>query len=192
MRDEFIGDVGDYYKYSLLRGLTGCGGLKLGVVWYYNNDPIKNNHGNHLAFLENEKRREFIGCDLGLYDALLKLYLDWKPCAERVKDSGGPQAGHPHAPHVDRRQGFPLGVRAQKRIGGTRSLLNKSLRLLNRRGLCRDGRDGDHAWPGDGLLHSQHGAGNTSSLLLVAPLFFKGANPKLRPEHSPIRPRRDY
>ena len=43
-----------------------------------------------------------------------------------------------------------MEVRAQGRIGGYASLLNLSFRLSNRKGLCRDGRDGDRVWPGDG------------------------------------------
>ena len=41
MRDQWVGDIGDFGKYALLRGLCGTpekpvNGLKLGVVWYYN------------------------------------------------------------------------------------------------------------------------------------------------------------
>ena len=44
MRDEWVGDIGDLGKYGLLRVLTGYPDapegerLKLGVVWYYNQD----------------------------------------------------------------------------------------------------------------------------------------------------------
>ena len=60
------------------------------------------------------------------------------------------QAGDHAAQDVDQRAGFPMEVCAQRRIGGCTSLLNLSFRLSNRKGLCRDGRDGDRAWPGDG------------------------------------------
>lgn len=43
-----------------------------------------------------------------------------------------------------------MEVRTQRRIGGYASLLNLSFRLSNRKGLCRDGRDGDCVWSDDG------------------------------------------
>jgi len=43
-----------------------------------------------------------------------------------------------------------MEVRAQRRIGGYASLLIPSFRLSNRKGLCRDGRDGDCVWSDDG------------------------------------------
>ena len=44
MQDRYVGDIGDFGKYGLLRYLCGVTGpkvdnpLRLGVVWYFNND----------------------------------------------------------------------------------------------------------------------------------------------------------
>ncbi|MYC33238.1 MAG: hypothetical protein F4X64_08685 [Chloroflexi bacterium] len=55
MQDQFVGDIGDFAKFSLLRWLCGLTDLnrpepklKLGVVWYYNNHPRKG--GNHTCY----------------------------------------------------------------------------------------------------------------------------------------------
>lgn len=47
MRDEYVGDVGDFGKYILLNKLRefGRGKIKLGVNWYYNTQP-ENHHAN--------------------------------------------------------------------------------------------------------------------------------------------------
>jgi len=56
-----------------------------------------------------------------------------------------------------------MEVRAQGRIGGYASLLNLSFRLSNRKGLCRDGRDGDCGWPDDDVGFVDRAAGHRAS-----------------------------
>ena len=76
MRDKYVGDVGDYYKYGLLRHLIGhtagdqSSRLKLGVVWYLFNDPCERNDGNHRSYLEERNSRLFRPLDPELYDAM--------------------------------------------------------------------------------------------------------------------------
>ena len=55
MQDQFVGDIGDFAKFSLLRYLCGMTDpatsspdLKLGVVWYYNRYPRKG--GGHVHY----------------------------------------------------------------------------------------------------------------------------------------------
>ena len=76
MQDKYVGDVGDYYKYGLLRHLIGhtagdqSNRLKLGVVWYLFNDPCERNDGNHRSYLEERNSRLFRPLDPELYDAM--------------------------------------------------------------------------------------------------------------------------
>ncbi len=71
MRDNYVGDVGDFYKYGLLRGLAK--GQKLGVVWYLYPDPCKETDGLHLDFLSEKLRPKFEPCDPELYAKLQAL-----------------------------------------------------------------------------------------------------------------------
>jgi hypothetical protein len=79
MQDQYVGDVGDFGKYGLLRHLCGLregvGGpaLLLGVVWYLMPNG-RGNDGKHLSYLapplNNPNRECFTKCDDQLYDAL--------------------------------------------------------------------------------------------------------------------------
>ncbi len=73
MRDKYVGDVGDYYKYALLRHLSDSrhGGLKLGVVWYLFADPCVANDGNHRSYLGKPQRFRYL--DPELYNAMPSL-----------------------------------------------------------------------------------------------------------------------
>ncbi len=52
MRDNYVGDIGDYYKYDLLQQLSGNNPtLRLGVAWYLYPDPCNPNDGRHTAYL---------------------------------------------------------------------------------------------------------------------------------------------
>ena len=69
MQDRFIGDIGDFEKYGLLRALTGvhpqkAPKLSLGVVWYMVPDA-------NIDFLNNPER--FRECDSPLFDELHRL-----------------------------------------------------------------------------------------------------------------------
>jgi hypothetical protein len=80
MRDNYVGDIGDYFKYGLLRALCGTetgifdvNPLTLGVIWYLYNDICKPGDGNHLAYLQPEKAQRFRPYDPELFDSLAKL-----------------------------------------------------------------------------------------------------------------------
>lgn len=49
MQDRYVGDIGDYAKYGLLRALSK--GKKLGVAWYLHPDENHNTDGRHTAYL---------------------------------------------------------------------------------------------------------------------------------------------
>src|SRR5690348_3816657 len=53
MQDRYVGDVGDFAKYGLLRRLTGRAGerkVRLGVVWCLFPDEAHNNDGRHISY----------------------------------------------------------------------------------------------------------------------------------------------
>lgn len=77
MQNRYVGDVGDFGKYGLLRALCMPDGgknpaLKLGVVWYLTSDETHNNDGRHIGYLEPTPKNlaAFRACDSSLYDAL--------------------------------------------------------------------------------------------------------------------------
>jgi hypothetical protein len=90
MRDKFVGDIGDYGKYGLLRALCGFRSdslgekLSLGVVWYLNpshGDP----GGGRLDYLMNPER--FRPCDPTLFHTLFWIVVTNRRSVTRVAES---------------------------------------------------------------------------------------------------------
>ena len=77
MQDRFVGDIGDFGKYGLLRvlcaprPLDGGGQLSLGVVWYRTPDGT-DPAGEQRAYLNRtpENLARYRACDPELYDSL--------------------------------------------------------------------------------------------------------------------------
>jgi hypothetical protein len=70
MQNRYVGDVGDYGKYALLRHLCGSDKglfIRLAVVWCLFPDETFNNDGKHISYLRN---REFAKLDPDLHGAL--------------------------------------------------------------------------------------------------------------------------
>lgn len=90
MRHPYIGDVGDFGKYGLLRVLAGDGhGLRLGVVWYLTDSAEHNNDGKHDGYLKSasEKVREaFRCCDPPLYSQMASIRARQQLNVEMVQD----------------------------------------------------------------------------------------------------------
>ena len=78
MRDRFVGDVGDFGKYGLLRALCGRD-LRLGVVWYYVGDRM-------TTYLRDPGR--FSACDPQLFETLRKVVDNCQRKLSSIKDSG--------------------------------------------------------------------------------------------------------
>ena len=97
MQDQYVGDIGDFGKYGLLRHLTGMrsdaapeDALRLGVVWYLFPDG-GNNDGKFTDYLCNPKPRDksLSKCDTKLYDQLYKIVVEEKNRkVVRVQESG--------------------------------------------------------------------------------------------------------
>ena len=51
MQDRYVGDVGDFVKYGLLRAIRGA--KRLGVAWYLHPDSGPPGDGGHIDYLEH-------------------------------------------------------------------------------------------------------------------------------------------
>ncbi len=77
MQNKFVGDVGDFGKYGLLRTLCGRD-LRLGVVWCFVRD-------RGIEYLERPGR--FKDCDASLFEALDQLVRSCRRRLETVEES---------------------------------------------------------------------------------------------------------
>ena len=110
MQDRYIGDVGDFGKYGLLRWL--CRGdehgseLRLGVLWYRfdEDDSTAGNDGGYIQYLSSNPprlERSLGSCDPDLFDKMLNIVNDHRSIAaveaqailpaETVFFDGGPK-----------------------------------------------------------------------------------------------------
>ncbi|MDE2974197.1 MAG: hypothetical protein OXU64_05650 [Gemmatimonadota bacterium] len=83
MQDRYVGDIGDFVKYGLLRAIRG--GRSLGVAWYLhpNDGPVGD--GRHTAYLRNS--HEWRHLDPDLFEALRELVPDRRSVAN-IQESG--------------------------------------------------------------------------------------------------------
>ncbi len=76
MQDQYVGDIGDFGKYGLLRALcrprTSLAGISLGVVWYLVPNEDNRNDGRLTGYLKPSQpnRAALHRCDPKLYDCL--------------------------------------------------------------------------------------------------------------------------
>lgn len=78
MQNRYVGDVGDFGKYGLLKAVCAgdsSGELTLGVVWYLFPDEDHNADGKHISYLldSHKDSQAFKACDPTLYDSLKEL-----------------------------------------------------------------------------------------------------------------------
>ncbi len=95
MQDRFVGDVGDFGKYGLLRWLCGDsdGGwqLRLGVIWYYvETNAALPELGQPFNYLEipSQHEQRLIQCDPELYGILQNLINDGQRSVMAMQNSG--------------------------------------------------------------------------------------------------------
>ena len=82
MQDRYVGDVGDFGKYGLLRYLTGqrealpsAEAIRLGVVWYLYPNESHNADGKYTGYLDDilANHSRYRACDPDLYDTMRRL-----------------------------------------------------------------------------------------------------------------------
>ena len=83
MQNQYVGDIGDYAKYSLLRALLSD--YKLGVSWYLIPDE-KTNDGRHTKYLCNPK--EWQCFDRRVFIVLKNIVQVNKHCILEIEKSG--------------------------------------------------------------------------------------------------------
>jgi len=114
MQNRYTGDIGDFGKYGMLRGL--CTGEKLGIIWYLVPDEQHNDDGNKTSYLDHDKEhptklnvKRYRNLDPELYDKLRKIVKDENRnvAAIRVNDILSTSTNvffEEHVPRFDRKE----------------------------------------------------------------------------------------
>jgi len=84
MQNRYVGDIGDYGKYALLRSIAGTG-LTLGVNWYLTPDENHNSDGKHTSYLH---KKNFSDYDNELYYILKTIVENDRRNVSSVQKSG--------------------------------------------------------------------------------------------------------
>ena len=84
MQNRYVGDVGDFAKYGLLRAIRK--GKRLGIAWYLHPNAGPSGDGNHTAYLLQPKKFQYLDCEL--FDAMSKLRDSCVRSVEAVEKSG--------------------------------------------------------------------------------------------------------
>lgn len=82
MQNMYVGDIGDYGKYGLLRALAPAY-QKLGVVWYLVGNEYHLNDGRHIDYLEKLK---FMDCDEELFVKLKQIIASNNRNLEQIQE----------------------------------------------------------------------------------------------------------
>ena len=97
MQKRYVGDIGDFGKYGLLRALCGCPEapplghpLRLGIVWYLYPNESHNADGRHIGYLSctSVNHVKFRACDPPLYESLRRLVAANNRHVVGVRESG--------------------------------------------------------------------------------------------------------
>lgn len=83
MQNKYVGDIGDFGKYGLLRYLSRTN-LTIGINWYMVPDEINTGDGKHTSYSEKDAYRQ---CDEQLYDILYKIINGGKRNIDSVEKS---------------------------------------------------------------------------------------------------------
>lgn len=84
MQNRYVGDIGDFVKYGLLRAL--CNGRQLGVAWYLYPDERHNDDGRFVQYLrEPDEWRRF---DPKLFDGMREIVDSGHRRVGSVEESG--------------------------------------------------------------------------------------------------------
>ena len=86
MRDSYVGDIGDFAKYGLLRSVGE--GRRLGIAWYLCAEPEKvgTGEGQHTGYLREPDRWRHL--DRDLFDTLKGLVEEDRRSVAEIQNSG--------------------------------------------------------------------------------------------------------
>ena len=86
MRDRYVGDIGDFAKYGLLRAIGT--GKRLGVAWYLcvDSEAAQKGDGRHTAYLQRPDEWRHIDGDL--FDTLKNLIDEKRRSVSAIEKSG--------------------------------------------------------------------------------------------------------
>src|SRR5262249_45914323 len=88
MQDRYVGDVGDFAKYALLRRIAGRvaeSAVSLGVVWCNHPNELGNNDGRHISYLH---RADFAMLDVELIGTLKNIVTSGQRSIRTIQRSG--------------------------------------------------------------------------------------------------------
>jgi len=96
LEDRYVGDVGDFGKYGLLKALclpskvSGGSNLSLGVVWYLVPNEPGTGDGKHTRYLKDSPKNQglYRSCDPGLYDSLRDIVCGHRRCLSAIRHEG--------------------------------------------------------------------------------------------------------
>ena len=84
MQDRYVGDIGDYAKYSFLNALSN--GQRLGIAWYLFPDQSHNADGKHIGYLNRPELWRHAAPEL--FDLLKDVVVDGRRSTKSVEQSG--------------------------------------------------------------------------------------------------------
>ena len=84
MQNRYVGDIGDFAKYGLLRALSPQ--KRLGVAWYLYPDESQNADGKHIAYLRDPEQWKHL--DPSLFEGLKRLISGGHRSVAAVEKSG--------------------------------------------------------------------------------------------------------
>lgn len=143
MQNKYVGDVGDFGKYGLLRALSGPSAdgssTRLGVVWYLVPDENHTADGGRIHYLRLPKGQapRFRDCDPLLYDTLRALVAGGKRNVKSVRACGILPAGTVFYQrpltfaHLDRTSGTNRGRREAWLRGALEATISCDLVFLD-------------------------------------------------------------
>jgi hypothetical protein len=98
VQDKYVGDIGDYGKFGLLRFLSkACPEISIGINWYYvgsETDKGENSDGRFIEYLdEKPEESDLQKCDPGLIEILREIVLkNRRKVSELMKENIVPGA----------------------------------------------------------------------------------------------------
>lgn len=131
MQNRYVGDIGDFGKFGLLRNLVGSQDWKLGVVWYLFTEENHNDDGRFIKYLGKSK---FSKCDFDLHSKLEKI-VSTERSISALEKAGilSPNTVY-YSETVDFYQQFPgqTKINKEKRLRCREKWLNEALKKVQK------------------------------------------------------------